>query len=98
MFWSLVLGLRTEENQFSESTELRHDSAESTEFRRFSPRRDREGGWGREEIERGDGEKKESSLLVYKCDRGNGGLCPANGDGDRSPEFFPSSSSLKSTI
>ena len=56
------------------------------------------GRWGREEIERGDGEKKESSLLVYKCDRGNGGLCPANGDGDRSPEFFPSSSSLKSTI
>ena len=37
MFWSLVLGLRTEENRFSESTELRDDSAESTEFRRFSP-------------------------------------------------------------
>ena len=47
-----------------------------------------EGGWG----------KKESSLLVCKCDRGNGGLWPANGDGDRSPEFFPSSSSLKSAI
>ena len=34
MFWSLVLGLRTEENRFSE---LRDDSDESTEFRRFSP-------------------------------------------------------------
>ena len=51
-------------------------------------RRDREGGWG----------KKESSLLVCKCDRGNGGLWPTNGDGDKSPEFFPSSSSLKSAI
>ena len=37
MFWSLVLVLRTEENRFSKSTELRDDSAESTEFRRFSP-------------------------------------------------------------
>ena len=33
MFLSLVLGLRTVENRFSESTELRDDSAESTEFR-----------------------------------------------------------------
>ena len=37
MFWSLFLGLRTEENRFSESTELRDDSAESTEVHRFSP-------------------------------------------------------------
>ena len=37
MFWSLFLGLRTEENRFSESIELRDDSAESTEFRRFFP-------------------------------------------------------------
>ena len=34
----------------------------------------RSGGGGEEEIERGDGGKKESSLLVCKCDRGNGGL------------------------
>ena len=56
------------------------------------------GGGGEEEIERGDGGKKESSLLVCKCDRGNGELCPANGGGDRSPEFFPYFSSLKSAI
>ena len=37
MFWYLVLGLRTEENRLSESTELRDDSAESTEFRRLFP-------------------------------------------------------------
>ena len=48
-------------------------------------RRDREG-------------KKESSLWVYKCDRENNGLWPANGDGGRSNEFFPSSSSLKFVI
>ena len=36
MFWSLVLGLHTEENRFSESTDLRDDSAESTKFHRFS--------------------------------------------------------------
>ena len=35
MFWSLVSGLRTEENRFSESTKLRDDLAESTEFGRF---------------------------------------------------------------
>ena len=29
---------------------------------------------------------------------GGGGLWPVNDDGDRSPEFFPSSSSLKSAI
>ena len=42
--------------------------------------------------------KKESSLWVCKCYHGNGGLWPANGDGGRSNEFFPSSSSLKSAI
>ena len=37
MFLYLVLGLHTEENRFSESSELRDDLVESIEFRRFSP-------------------------------------------------------------
>ena len=42
------------------------------------------GGGGRRDREG----KKESSLWVCKCDRGKGGLWPANGDDDSSNEIF----------